>query len=695
MVIALKPSLREESSIVAVAISLATGIGLYFALPYDIPRTFAVALGIALLAVVFRFSYLQQRVLRSLLYALICIIGFIVADMRTNRVAAPVLDETADYYNVRGMVIERQTNSKGRDHLVVSNLEIVGLRADQTPAKLKVQVRTKIDDDLAPGDRVQFDANLSAPPGPVAAGSFNFARKSWFDRIGGVGFAVSDITQISAPPLQSSSVNELRHDIGLRLTNQMEAKEAALATALLTGNRSALPADVVDNMRDAGLAHLLAISGLHMGLVTATIFFMIEALFSLIPSIALRVPPAKIAALFAWGAAFGYLVLSGMPVSTLRAFLMVSIALMGILMNRRAISVRSIALAAITIMLIWPEALVSVGFQMSFAAVTGLVVFYEKWGRKLVFGGFSRDGKAFGFIQKLSGLFIASVATSLVSEIAIAPIALYHFQTVALYGLLANLIAVPLMSFLIMPLLLLTLLLMPFGLEWLVTPFVEYCLSFLMSVAAGVSAMPGSTASTPVLPFIFLLLALTVGLSLTMLRGRLLYESSALCLVLMVLVSQHTNEPDMYISKGGKILAIKQKSGELAFDSRRHSYQKDAWLRLNGERDDVSPTLLQIKRNCDGHGCLYTSDRDDIPTVVRVTSLEGLMAECGRAKIIIAQGINGKYCRSSGLVIDYKLLDEGPISIWIEEGGVKQIKTRAKSLGNRPWVTAKISDIDA
>ena len=695
MVINLKPGLHEECSIVTAAVCLATGIGLYFALPYDIPRTFTVTLAIALLMVVFRFSYLPQRVLRGLLYALVCIIGFVVADVRTNRVAAPVLGEIADYYTVTGMVDERQTNSKGRDHLVVSDLVISGLREDQTPAKIKVQVRTKIDDSLAPGDRVQFDANLSAPSGPVAAGSFNFARKSWFDRIGGVGFAVSEITQISTASFEESKLNKLRHDIGLKLTDRMEAKEAALATALLTGNRTALPANVVDAMRDAGLAHLLAISGLHMGLVTAAVFFIFEALLSLIPAVALRVPPSKIAALFAWGAALGYLALSGMPVSTLRAFLMVSIALMGILMNRRAISVRSIALAAIAIMLIWPETLISVGFQMSFAAVTGLVVFYEKWGRKLIFGGFSRDGKAFSFVQKMSGLFVASIATSLVSEIAIAPIALYHFQTVALYGLLANLIAVPLMSFLIMPLLLLTLLLMPFGLEWLVTPFVEFCLSLLMAIAAEVSAMPGSTASTPMLPVTFLFLALVVGLSLTMLRGRFLYGFSALCVVLMVYVSQHTNEPDIYVSKGGKILAVKQKSGELAFNSGRHSYQKDAWLRLNGERDDASPTLLRIKQDCDGHGCLYSSDRDDIPTIVRVTTLEGLMNECGRAKIIVAQGVNGKYCRSSGLVIDYKMLNDGPISIWIEEGGIKKIETSAKNLGKRPWVQVKLSDIGA
>lgn len=679
----------------AIAVCLATGIGLYFTLLYDIPRTFTVVIAIVMLAVVFRFSYLPHIILRSFLYTLICVIGFVVADLRTNRVAAPVLAEVADYYTVTGTIEERQTNSRGRDLLIVSSLDIAGLRADQTPAKIKVQVRTKINADLAPGDSVQFDANLSAPQGPVAAGSFNFARKSWFDRIGGVGFAVSEVKQISTASPQDSSLNELRHDVGLKLASRMQAKEAALATALLTGNRSALPAKVVDEMRDAGLAHLLAISGLHMGLVTATIFFIIEALLSLIPSIALRMPPSKIAALFAWTAALGYLALSGMGVSTLRAFLMVSIALIGILMNRRAISVRSIALAAIAIMLIWPETLISVGFQMSFAAVTGLVVFYEKWGRKLMFGGFSRDGKGFGFIQKLSGVFIASIATSLVSEIAIAPIALYHFQTVALYGLLANLIAVPLMSFLIMPLLLLTLLLMPFDLEWLTAPMVEYCLAFLMSVASEVSAMPGSTATTPVLPLTFLGLALMIGLALTMFRGRVLYGFSALCLILMVYVSQHTNEPDIYISKGGKILAIKQQSGELAFDSGRHSYQKDAWLRLNGERDDVSPALSRIKRDCDDHGCLYASDGDDVPTIVRVTSLEGLMAECGRVTIIIAQGINGKYCRSTGLVIDYKMLNEGPISIWIDEGKVTNIKTNAKSLGNRPWVSSKISDIDA
>lgn len=689
MITDLKPTFQEESTIVAIAIALAVGIGFYFTIPQEMPISFTVATGMCLLAILLRFSKVHQVIHQSLLYTLVCIIGFIVADARTDRMAAPVLAEVADYYSVQGTVDERQVDSKGRDRLIVTDLEIKGLAPDQTPAKIRVQVRTHIDDNLAPGDRVLFDANLAAPQGPVAAGSFNFARNAWFDQVGGVGFAVSDIESISVSSEKISTLNTIRHSVGQRIAHQMSAKEAALATALLTGDRSALPPDVVAQMRDAGLAHLLAISGLHMGLVTATIFFVIEALLSLVPAIALRIPPAKIAAIFAWVSALGYLALSGMGVSTIRAFLMVSIALIGILMNRRAISVRSIALAAITIMLIWPETLVSVGFQMSFAAVTGLVIFYEKWGRKMIFGGFSSDGKGFGFRHKLSGLFIASIATSLVSEIAIAPIALYHFQTVALYGLLANLIAVPLMSFLIMPLLLLILLLMPFGLEWLIAPAVEFCLSFLMSVAEEVSSLPGSTASTPVLPFTFLVFALAVGLALTMLRGRILYSFSALCLALMIYVSQNTNEPDIYISEGGKVVAVKQQSGDLAFDSARHSYQKDAWRRLNGEGAATSEPLLRLTKDCDKQGCLYSSDRKDIPTIARVTSLEGLMNECGRSDIIIAQDVSGRYCHSAGLVIDYKLLKEGPISIWIKNGNVDSFKTRTESLGKRPWVPTK------
>ncbi len=672
-----------------VAVSLAIGVGVYFALPIEIPISFILFIGLSFLALLFRFTKLHHALRQALIYSLICIIGFMVADLRTDRVVAPVLPETADYYTVIGRVSERQTDSKGRDRLIVTDLEMKGLSSEKTPHKISVQVRTVIDDKLAPGDRVHFDANLSAQQGPVAAGSFNFARNAWFDQIGGVGFAVSNITILSSPSLQSSGINNIRHGIGQSFQSQIAANEAALATALLTGDRSALPPNVVDQMRDAGLAHLLAISGLHMGLVTATIFFVIEALFALWPSVALRVPPAKIAAVFAWVFALGYLALSGMGVSTIRAFLMVTIALIGILLDRRAFSLRSISLAAISIMLIWPETLVSVGFQMSFAAVTGLVVFYEKWGRKLMFGGFAKDGKRLGFVQKLSGIFMAAIITTLVAELAIAPIALFHFQTMALYGLLANVIAVPLMSFLIMPLLLLTLLLMPFGLEWLILPLVEPCLTFLMTIADEVSALPGSTIATHILPFMFLGIALIIALMLTLLRGRILYSLVPACLAVMLYVSQHTNEPDIYISKEGKIVAIKQQSGHLAFNTSRHSYQKDAWRRLNGEGADTSEPLMRLIKVCDGLGCLYSGDRTDIPAIAHVTSLEGLMNECGQSDIIIAQGVSGQHCQSSGLVLDYKILKEGPISIWIEDGKVKSLKTRENSLGIRPWVPSK------
>ena len=684
----LKPVFHEESNIVVVAVCMGAGIAAYFSMPYELPAAFVVFMGLLAASLALRFAKVSRAVAQSLMFVFIFCAGFSIADLRSDRVAAPLMPEIADYYSLSGTIDERLTDSKGQDRLVISGLEVDELSADETPAKIRIQVRTAIDSHLGPGDRVQLDANLSAPQGPVAAGSFNFARNDWFNQIGGVGFAISAISSLSEPSPDSSKLNAIRHKVGQRLSGQMSPREGALATALLTGDRSALPREVVNEMRDAGLAHLLAISGLHMGLVSATIFFMVEAMLALWPSLALRVPSAKIAAVVAWVSALGYLALSGMGVSTIRAFLMVSIALVGILLDRRAISLRSIALAAITIMLIWPETLVSVGFQMSFAAVTALVVFYDTWGRKLMFGGFTKGGKRLGFMQKLAGVFIAAVMTTLVAELAIAPIALYHFQSMALYGLLANIIAVPLMSFLVMPLLLLTLLLMPFGLEWLVLPLVEPCLTLMMSIAAEVSGLPGSTLSVPQLPFVFIGMALIVAFLLTLVRGRINYGLVPLGLLLMLYASQHTNEPDIYISREGKILAIKQTSGLLAFNSNRHSYQKDAWRRLNGEGADVSQPLPRLAQSCDAEGCLYSSDRKDIPSIARVTSLAGLMSECGRSDIIIAEGVSGRYCRSGGLVLDYKRLDAGPISLWIEDGKVQEMKTRTQSLGQRPWIPA-------
>lgn len=682
----LKPTFHEESTIVLVAVSLAIGIGLYFSAPYSLPSSFVIVVILCLLMLLLRFAYTNHTIRQSILYLVICCSGYLLADMRSDRISAAILPVVADYYSITGTVEARQSDAKGKERLILTGLDIEGMEVDAVPDKIRLQVRTAMNPDLAPGDRVRFDANLSAPQGPVAAGSFNFARNSWFDQIGGTGFAVSPIETVSMGDGGGQRLNSVRHEIGLRLSEGMSPKEAALATALLTGDRSGLPSNVVDEMRDAGLAHLLAISGLHMGLVTATIFFVIEALFALWPAVALRIPPAKIAAIVAWSGALVYLMLSGMGVSTIRAFMMVSIALIGILLDRRAISLRSISLAAITIMVVWPETLVSVGFQMSFAAVTGLVVFYENWGRKLMFGGFAKDGRKLNFGQKLGGVFIAAVMTTLVAELAIAPIALYHFQSVALYGLLANIIAVPLMSFLIMPLLLLTLLLMPLGLEWLTVPFVEPCLGFLMSVAAEVSALPGSTASIAVLPLSFLLVALTLGLMMTLMRGRLAYVLVPICLVAMIYFSNQTLEPDIYISKEGKVLAVKQESGMLAFDSRRHSYQKDAWRRMNGEGTDTSEPLSLLDYECDTDVCLYSVDRVDMPSIARVTSLEGLMSECGRSDIIIARDVSARYCKSSSLVIGFRMLDDGPISVWLKDGKIKEIKTVRESLGSKPWV---------
>jgi len=241
-------------------------------------------------------------------------------------------------------------------------------------------------------------------------------------------------------------LNRLRRQIAFGLADRLDPEIAGIAAALTIGDRSAIPRHVTESLRDSGLAHLLAISGLHMGLLSSLVYAATRLLLSLHPLSGERIAHRKIAAVAALVFGAAYLLLSGGGIATQRAFVMVAVALIAIMFDRSAVTLRGLAAAACVILLVRPEALFSAGFQMSFAAVAALVASYE-----VTRSFWRRRAKLYGWRSWLLTALLASVMTSFVAGLATSPFGAFHFNRLVLFGLAANLLAMPIMAFVIMP----------------------------------------------------------------------------------------------------------------------------------------------------------------------------------------------------------------------------------------------------
>jgi len=389
-------------------------------------------------------------------------LGFAAAQLRTWSLDAPVLDRKIGPVLIEGRILRVEPREKAR-RITVGSLKIGGLGADRTPERIRLRVSQR-NVALRPGDGVRLRAVLHPPAGPAAPGAFDFVTRAYFQRLGGVGYVVStpEIRESRGESGVELFIARLRHDLTQKILHALPGTAIAIAAALMTGERGAIPEDTLAAMRDSGLAHLLTISGLHIGLIGGFIFFAVRLGFPTWEHATLYWPIKKWAAIVAFLGCLAYLLISGMTLPTQRSFLMLSLVMLSLVMlavliDRSAISMNLVAWAAAAILLLAPESLMSVSFQMSLAAVTALAAFYEA----ITARSFARGERRLP-LARIARYLGAVLATA---SLATAPFAVFYFNRLALLGVLANLVAVPLAALWIMPLALISFVLMPFGLE--------------------------------------------------------------------------------------------------------------------------------------------------------------------------------------------------------------------------------------
>jgi competence protein ComEC len=537
-------------------VAVLLGILLYFSLGFE-PWPWA---GLVWLAVAAAGALLARADAWRMAAIGLALVGFglAVAQAGAHFAAAPVLEREIGPRMVTGTIEAVETRTSGT-RIVLSDPEIPGLASEAMPAKVRITVRTH-GETPEPGLRASILAVLRPPSPPVWPGGFDFARRAFFDCIGGVGYAVGPLRHDAAAETGSgwhAWVDSLRQTATRRIMAALDPPTGAVAAALLTGQRSAVPEATLDTIRRAGLAHLLAISGLHLGLVAAVLFVGFRAAAAAVEPLALRYPIKSWAALFALAGTFCYLLLSGATVPTQRAFIMTAIVLVALIIKRDPFSMRLVAVAALAVMIIAPVSVLGPSFQMSFAAVVALIAVYEAIRER-----WPRWRAASSWFQRLL-LYIAGLAvTTVIANLATAGFVLAQFNRWAVYGVGANMLAVPLTAFWVMPWGLLALALMPFGLEAAALVPMGWGIDAVLVVADWTASRPGAVLRVPSppawLPALFGFGLVWLCLWRTRLRWWGVVPMAA-----AVLVWTGTREPDVLVSGDAALVAVRDRAGDL------------------------------------------------------------------------------------------------------------------------------------
>lgn len=657
-------------------VAMAAGVGGYFALHSEPPLwvgAAALACGVALAVALRRFAAARAAAIGLAAAAL----GFAAAQVRTATLPPP-LDPPRGAVTLEGTVAAVDLLPEGR------RIRLTEVRLGAAAPVLARDVRLRLaradDTPLLPGDRVRLRAFLRAPAAPAAPGAVDFARLAFFDRLGAVGFALGPVAVIGTAEAGgvAAALGRLRHGVIARILAVVPGTEGAVAAALLTGQRAAIPAEELARIRDSGLAHLLAVSGLHVGIVAALVFLLVRLVFGFWPWALLHLPVKKIAAVAAVLGGLGYMLLTGSQVPMQRAMAMAALFALAVLVDRTGVGLHALALAGCVVLLLQPEALLGPSFQMSFAAVLGLLAAWER-----VRGGWLSPPGHRSLAARAGYGLLALAFTTLVASAATAPFAAFHFQRVQLYGIAANAIAVPLTSLWVMPWGMAALALMPFGLEALALEPMALGIRGVLAVAREVASWPGAAPRLPAMPGWGVVLC-GLGLCWLCLWRTGLRLLGVLPLALGLASPWLVRPPEVLVSADARLIAIR---AEGALHLQRLPGANRSVAAIWQERAGGLPLRPLPPEGhpaagitCRPGACAIGSHavllRGDPPT-----------AWCGRVAVVIAaEPVRGR-CPGSAVVDRFAVWRDGAHAVWLGER--PRILTDRAVRGDRPWVAPR------
>lgn len=672
--------LAEHSSwILWLPVAFALGIITYFNLAHEpsfaysaLGTLFSLACCIAL----------RQRPGAYWLFLYLCFFcaGSMVAQARTIACHAPVLTKRIGPVALTAKIESVELTPTAR-RITLKPIAISGLSPNQTPRYIRLHNVPDLGV-LRAGDTVSTRVILYPFQKPTVPGGYSFKRDAYFKQMGASGFALSPLTLVEAAQTHSliQHIEQLRHTITDQLFAYMPASEASIAAALLVGDQGAIRHHDFEIMRDSGLAHLLSVSGMHLTQVAFIIFFICRIVLASFPYLALHHPIKQWSALAAILGSLVYLILTDMPVPAVRAFMMTSLVLMAILLDRHATPLRSIAFTALAILCVRPEAVLSASFQMSFAAVIALVSCFEGISPYL-----SPPTAYLSLFRRILHPVLMLTISSLVAGMATAPFTLYHFHQLSTLGLVANMVAIPLSSFFIMPLALLSVIGMIIQLPALPFYLLHYSITLLLAWADIIAHLPYASIRIWSITGTSLALCSIGGLWLCLWQTRLRWLGMLALLAGMLVNIYPHPVPDLLIDEKGKIFAFRNSKDQLVFFPKKPSaYIQEQWQAATKTHEvtDITHAEKDPHFRCDIIGCIVEKDEKQIAINFQPCTLR---YDCYHADAVVNLTHSHLFCPKQA-INSWQLWKYGTHSVEIGDSIViRSAEARPTSRQIRPW----------
>jgi competence protein ComEC len=645
-------------------VGFGSGIAAWFAL--DAQRQWAAFLCLAAALGLIGFALGSGRAGRALgWFALAAALGCALVWGRSSWVAQPRLS--------RPQVADLTGRVEYVDYLVARRTVRLTVAPVGTilPPRIRISLDQKdMPSGIAPGSEIKVKARIAPPPPMALPGTYDFARDAWFQGIGGVGKTLGAVTVVK--PAQPHGLERARTDLRQHIATRLPSSSAGIAIALVTGDQNAVDQDDADAMRRSGLTHLLSVSGLHIAAVVAFAMLLSLKLLALSERLALRLNLVLVSAAVAAAAGIGYTLLTGAQVPTVRSCVAALLVLAGIALGRDAISIRLIAAGALVVLIFRPEALAGPSFQMSFMSVTAIVALHSTaWARKL----FMRRDE--GVLARLGRALLGIILTGLAVELALIPLALFHFHRAGLYGVGANIIAIPLTTFVIMPLEAGALL---FDVVGWGTPLWWLCgaaIDGLLRLAHAAASAPGAVALLPSMPGWAFGLMSVGGLWLCLWNTRLRLVGMA-PFVVGAIGAALAPSPDLLVTGDGMHLAVVRDGTPLILRERAGDYVRALFAEASGYDGDPGDLGSRPYSACSKDAC--------VALIPKGAAQWRLLAT--RSATQIDWTTLTRACADADIAVSSRRLPRGCIPRWLklDRTGLAQTGGLAIYLGDEPWV---------
>lgn len=654
--------LSQGAAAPLLAVVFAAGIALYFSLPREpwLPALAMAALTVAAIAIVRRRR--GARALGSVTLAVL-IAGALAAAISTHRVAAPRLDRERTV-SVEGRVVDLDGTAKSGTRLgvAVATMEARGLDAATVP-RLVSATLTAHGSVPTLGETIAFKARLKPPEGPVLPGGYDFARRAWFEGRGASGYVLgrAHAVERGPPPLLDrllAPIGDLRHAVADRVRADLPGGTGAIGAALMVGEQRAIPEAVADPLRASGLTHIVSISGLHMSLVAGGVMVALRLLFVALPGFSLQHAAKKWAAAIAIVAATVYLLMSGMQVAALRSHLMICVALLAVLVDRPAITMHTVAVAAMAILVVDPSSALEPSFQMSFLAVIALVASWDLWRLRVEARPPPRDDAGpIAETLRSAWYHVEGLAfSSLIAGLATAPVIIGVFYRGAPYSIIANMVVLPVVGMVVMPAAVVAMLAMPFGLDHWPLAVMGLGIDYMVAVGRWASSLPGGSGLVGAPHALTLPLGVASVLWLSLWRSRIRLLGVVPGVLAMVLAA-FGPRPDVLVGRHGSPVAVRGDDGRLhLLMEKTDRFDAAIWLAADADARALGDRTLAEGWRCDSFGCAFTrgpgADGGAGVVVAVVRDPRGFVEDCRRADVVVSRLAAPPGCAATATVID-------------------------------------------